>query len=100
MDAMTSRTSDASLLFDTVREAGALALAMARKGFRRWTKSDGTPVTEADIAVDTLLKEKLVGARPDYGWLSEETPDDPARLARRKLWIADPIDGTRAFAAH
>ena len=89
--------ADAKLLFDAVCEAGALALAMARKEFHQWRKRDGTPVTEADLAVDALLKDRLNGARPDYGWLSEETPDDPARLSRRRLWIADPIDGTRAF---
>jgi myo-inositol-1(or 4)-monophosphatase len=77
-----------------------LALKMAGERFRQWRKSDGTPVTEADLAVDALLKEKLHGARPDYGWLSEETPDHEDRLARPRLWIADPIDGTRAFAAH
>jgi myo-inositol-1(or 4)-monophosphatase len=91
-------TADAPLLFDAVRRAGELALALAAKRFERWTKSDGTPVTEADLAVDALLKEKLCDARPDYGWLSEETPDDPARLSRPNLWIADPIDGTRAYA--
>jgi myo-inositol-1(or 4)-monophosphatase len=94
-----SLASDAELLFAAVREAGALALSLSHKGFRQWRKSDGTPVTEVDMAVDALLKERLYGARPDYGWLSEETPDDPARLSRVRLWIADPIDGTRAFAA-
>jgi myo-inositol-1(or 4)-monophosphatase len=92
-------TADAELLFETVREAGELALGFVEKGFQEWRKADGTPVTEADLAVDAFLKEKLHGARLDYGWLSEETPDDDARLSRERLWIADPIDGTRAFAA-
>ena len=93
----TGHAADAELLFGVVREAGALALTFAHKGFRRWRKADGTPVTEADMAVDAFLKKELHGARPDYGWLSEEMPDDEARLSRERLWVADPIDGTRAF---
>ena len=58
-----------------------------------------SPVSEADLAVDKLLAEDLRGARPDYGWLSEETVDDRARLDRNRVFIVDPIDGTRAFLA-
>jgi myo-inositol-1(or 4)-monophosphatase len=89
--------SDAQLLFDTVREAGGLARRLAGEQVRRWTKPDGSEVTEADIRIDTLLRERLTAARPGYGWLSEETPDSAARLAHDTIWIADPIDGTRAF---
>jgi myo-inositol-1(or 4)-monophosphatase len=89
---------DAELLTDAVRRAGALAMTMFRNGARQWHKPDGTQVTEADLAVDRLLREKLTEARPDYGWLSEESPDDRARLERDRVWIADPIDGTRSFA--
>lgn len=88
--------ADAELLEDAVREAGALARSLFGQ-VKHWTKSDGSPVTEADLAVDKLLKERLHDARPDYGWLSEETPDTPDRLGCAKVWIADPIDGTRAF---
>ena len=56
-------------------------------------------MTEADLAVDRLLHERLRAARPDYGWMSEESPDDAARLEARRVFILDPIDGTRAFAA-
>jgi len=56
-------------------------------------------VTNADLAADELLKTTLRTARPDYGWLSEETVDDPARLSTRRLFVVDPIDGTRAFIA-
>lgn len=90
--------ADADLLRDTVRKAGALALSHFRTEIQRWTKSDGSPVTAADLAVDKLLRETLTAARPDYGWLSEETADSAERLARRVIWIADPIDGTRSFA--
>ena len=57
------------------------------------------PVTEADLAVDAMLRERLLAARPDYGWLSEESEDDPARLGAARLFVVDPIDGTRAFVA-
>ena len=54
-------------------------------------------MSEADLAVNALLKERLLSLRPDYGWLSEETRDNPDRLARRRVWVVDPIDGTRDF---
>jgi myo-inositol-1(or 4)-monophosphatase len=88
---------DLALILEAAQAAGALALDMKRQGVKRWDKGGGQPVTEADIAVDTLLKESLGAARPDYGWLSEETADDPARLARERLFVVDPIDGTIAF---
>ena len=92
-------TRDAALLQDTVREAGALAQSMFRTELKKWTKGASSPVTEADIAVNDLLEARLRGATPDYGWLSEESDDDPTRLSRRLTWIVDPIDGTRAYLA-
>ncbi len=62
-----------------------------------WKEADGSPVTNADLAADKLLTERLRSARPDYGWLSEETADDPDRLQRKRIFVVDPIDGTRAF---
>ena len=88
-----------ALLVRTVCEAGALALTMFRSPVRQWTKGESSPVSEADIAVDALLHERLVGANAEYGWLSEETEDGPARLDARNVWIVDPIDGTRAYLA-
>ncbi|WP_342643036.1 3'(2'),5'-bisphosphate nucleotidase CysQ [Rhodoligotrophos ferricapiens] len=88
---------DLDQLTEAVREAGALAMSLRAKGVDSWHKGDGTPVTEADMAVDRLLKERLLGARPDYGWLSEETADDKHRLQHERVWIVDPIDGTRSF---
>lgn len=71
-----------------------------RKDPQVWDKDDGAgPVTEADYAVDTMLREALTVARPDYGWLSEETEDSTARLSHRSVFVVDPIDGTRAFVA-
>jgi myo-inositol-1(or 4)-monophosphatase len=88
---------DLALLTGAAREAGALALEMRDRGLKIWSKSEGSPVTDADMAVDQLLKARLLSARPDYGWLSEETADDPARLAKRRLFVVDPIDGTAAY---
>jgi myo-inositol-1(or 4)-monophosphatase len=82
-----------------MREAGALALGFVADGARDWRKADGSVVTEADIAVDRLLHQRLVALEPAAAWLSEESLDDPARLAARRVWIVDPIDGTRAFVA-
>lgn len=90
---------DVALLKDTVREAGALALSMFRTDLKKWTKGASSPVSEADIAVNDLLEEKLRSATPDYGWLSEESADDEMRLAKPLVWIVDPIDGTRGYIA-
>ena len=81
-----------------VREAGALALQMFRGQLASWIKGASSPVSEADLAVDALLRERLLAIR-DAGWLSEETEDDPARLQRAEVWVVDPIDGTRAYLA-
>jgi len=93
----------AARLAAAVREAGDLALSMFRTPLRKWTKGPtSSPVCEADIAVDNLLRqqltaEKLAGADGAIAWLSEESADDPARLAAHYVWIVDPIDGTRAY---
>src|SRR6202795_721978 len=96
----TTSARDAALLTDTVRKAGALALSMFRTELKNWTKGASSPVSEADIAVNDLLESRLRSATPDYGWLSEETVDDDARLGKPLVWIVDPIDGTRAYLAH
>ena len=86
---------------EAAREAGRIACSYFRRGgkttARVWSKHGGSPVTEADVAVDSFLKVRLIEALPDAAWLSEETTDDPARLGAPRLWIVDPIDGTRAF---
>jgi myo-inositol-1(or 4)-monophosphatase len=92
-------TRDAELLTDTVREAGALALSLFRTELKNWTKGASSPVSEADIRVNDLLESRLRSATPDYGWLSEESVDDEARLEKRLVWIVDPIDGTRGYLA-
>ena len=92
-------TRDAVLLRDTVREAGALALSLFRTELKNWTKGASSPVSEADIAVNDLLEKRLRSATPDYGWLSEESADDETRLGKHRVWIVDPIDGTRGYLA-
>ena len=89
---------DLELLRDIVREAGNIAkAAFIANDSKAWNKSDSSPVTEADIAVNDFLEAKLMAARPDYGWLSEETRDDHSRHACPRSFVVDPIDGTRAF---
>ena len=91
---------DLALLTEAARDAGRIALRFWRKDPQVWDKGgEHGPVTEADLAVNDMLKARLLAARPGYGWLSEETPDDAARLACETVFIIDPIDGTRAFIA-
>jgi len=78
-------------------EAGALALKRWKTDFRRWEKEPGSPVCEVDLEVDALLKDRLKALLPDAGWLSEETADNPERLAHERVWVVDPIDGTRDY---
>ncbi len=94
---MPASEADFSLALAAAQEAGEIALGFFRRGPKWRRKADGTPVCEADLAVDAALRESLLDARPDYGWLSEETADSPARLSRRRLWVLDPVDGTSGF---
>lgn len=99
MQAPEAREADFALMKNAVRDAGALAMRFFLTDHKQWSKAhDNTPVTEADIEVNELLYRRLGGARPDYGWLSEETDDDSSRLTQSRVWVVDPIDGTRAFA--
>lgn len=86
------------LLNEAVREAGRIALTYYQTKLKTWMKDGDSIVTEADIAVNDQLQKALAHARPAYGWLSEETEDDAGRLSRTRVWVVDPIDGTRAFA--
>ena len=91
---------DLALLTEAAREAGRIALRFWRREHKVWDKGgEHGPVTEADLAVNDMLKARLLAARPGYGWLSEETPDSAERLAVDTVFIVDPIDGTRAFVA-
>ncbi|KIC45240.1 inositol monophosphatase [Ruegeria sp. ANG-S4] len=91
--------TDLPLLIDAAKQAGRIATRFSGPQAQRWDKPDGAgPVTEADLAVNTMLERELRTARPDYGWLSEETEDTEDRLHRDRVFIIDPIDGTRSFA--
>ncbi len=92
-------SGDLALLTAAARRAGEVVAPYWRNDPAVTIKADGSPVSAADLAVNAALHAMLAAARPDYGWLSEETPDDGARLDRRKVFIVDPIDGTRAFLA-
>lgn len=95
---VTSLAKDLSLLKGAVRKAGEIAMARyGREKLEVWTKPGNEPVTEVDFAVNEALKKMLMGARPDYGWLSEESTDDKERLKKDRVWVVDPIDGTRAY---
>lgn len=96
-DAEETHAADLALAVEVALEAGALSLEWLEKGAKSWNKSPGNPVTEADIAVNNLIERRLRTARPDYGWLSEESKDDPASRVHRSIWVIDPIDGTSAF---
>ncbi len=88
---------DLALIETAVREAGAIARGYFKGEYRHWDKGRGQPVTEADLAVDRHLHESLIGARPDYGWLSEESAESLDRRSADRTFIVDPIDGTVAF---
>ncbi|HTQ81704.1 MAG TPA: 3'(2'),5'-bisphosphate nucleotidase CysQ [Pseudolabrys sp.] len=81
-----------------MRGAGELAVSTSRGAYKRWTKGhDNSPVSDADIAVNDFLRERLSALVPEAGWLSEETEDHPPGRTQPSVWIVDPIDGTRAF---
>ncbi|MEM5471998.1 3'(2'),5'-bisphosphate nucleotidase CysQ [Hoeflea sp. AS60] len=91
---------DLALMVEASRLAADIAMSHFRKDPEVWYKHGGrSPVSEADIAIDELLKKLLLAARPDYGWLSEEAEDSEHRLAYSRVFIVDPIDGTRAYVA-
>ena len=82
--------ADLTLLEQAARKAGELALTYWEGSFQHWDKpEDAGPVTEADLAVNDLLHDMLTGARPSYGWLSEETQDDATRLTKDRCFIID-----------
>lgn len=89
--------ADLELAIRAARAAGRVVMAAFRTDAQVRYKNPEQPVTDADLAADRILHEMLLGERPEYGWLSEETKDSPARLSRRRLWVVDPIDGTNSF---
>jgi myo-inositol-1(or 4)-monophosphatase len=94
----SQRDAEWRCLRAAVAAASDLALRHFHTPSPHWFKGPGQVVTAADLEVDRLLHEALLGAFPEDAWLSEERADDRARLRRRRVWMVDPIDGTRAFA--
>lgn len=94
---MSDRNEDLALLRDAALAAGPIMRDGFHADYEVWSKGAAGPVTAIDLAVDAMLKERLRTARRDYGWLSEETADNPERLSKRRVFVVDPIDGTRAF---
>ncbi len=88
---------DLELLRSAAVSAGIIATSFFRQDVKTWTKDNASPVSEADYAVDNYLKQTLCAERPDYGWLSEETADDLERLNKKRVFVVDPIDGTRGY---
>ena len=88
---------DLALMRDAVADAAMVALDIYNQGFESWKKAGHQPVTDVDMAVNAHLETRLRRPRPDYGWLSEETRDDKSRFACKRVWVVDPIDGTRAL---
>src|SRR3982751_108767 len=96
-DTLTSYDSDLELLRTAAVTAGIIAASYFRRDLKTWTKENSSPVSEADIVLDKFLFSALTTARPGYGWLSEESADDLKRLEHKRVFIVDPIDGTRGF---
>ena len=93
----TSYSDDLELLRTSAVSAGIIACGFFRKDVKSWEKDNHSPVSEADLLVDRYLASSLLHARPSYGWLSEETADNPSRLDCERVFVVDPIDGTRGF---
>jgi len=93
--------NERSVAKNAASAAGAAILRIADEHYQTAAKqADRTVVTKADIEADNVLQKHLRTAFPEYGWLSEETKDDPARFERERVWIVDPMDGTREFVMH
>ncbi|MHA1303827.1 MAG: 3'(2'),5'-bisphosphate nucleotidase CysQ [Candidatus Heimdallarchaeaceae archaeon] len=84
-------------VIQTVEKANNLFLENVRNGYKTSYKHKNDPVTSVDLALDHFLREELLSNFPEFGWLSEETKDNPERLTKEYVWIVDPIDGTREF---
>lgn len=93
----SERAADLALAAEIAGNAGRIAMGHFGQPTTAWHKADGSPVSAADMAVNAYLKGVIAAARPDDGWLSEECADSAARLDKRRIWVVDPIDGTRDF---
>ncbi|MEO5363636.1 MAG: 3'(2'),5'-bisphosphate nucleotidase CysQ [Magnetococcus sp. DMHC-8] len=100
---MSDLHSDLALMEAAARQAGSVIMQYYQPGapvqshVHLQDKGRNNPLTKADMEADRLLRTQLLANRPSYGWLSEETTDDATRLACRRVWIVDPMDGTKEF---
>ena len=92
-----NNSQDLDLLIEAGVEAGKIAMKYFRSDNEVWMKSGNSPVSRADMEVNKFLYQYLRSARPQYGWLSEETDDNNYRLDQKWVFVVDPIDGTRGF---
>ncbi len=103
MTRMQQKTISSSSSYADILQRIEAAMDAARAVFARFRpgaieaeyKIGHDPVTEADRAVDAVLRQNLL--RDGEGWLSEETADNPSRLDKERVWIVDPLDGTHEF---
>ena len=98
MAEIDNASADLELLISAARAAGEIGMKYFESDLNDvWYKSGNSPVSKADVEIDQFLKSEFAANRPDYGWLSEETEDDPTRIDKERVVIVDPIDGTRGF---
>jgi myo-inositol-1(or 4)-monophosphatase len=91
-------SNEVAVLLQAVREAGSAIATLQSEGFSVTRKANNDLLTQADLLANDILKDKLTKAFPDDGWLSEESVDDPKRLQYKRVWVVDPIDGTKEYA--
>ena len=89
--------SELKIAKEAALQAGSIILKFYKSDYEIKDKGYHNPVTTADHAADLRLKEILMEARPNYGWLSEESIDSTERLSKERVWVVDPLDGTKEF---
>ncbi|MCH8891733.1 MAG: 3'(2'),5'-bisphosphate nucleotidase CysQ, partial [Myxococcales bacterium] len=86
-----------SIALEAAREAGAILRRHYELGTQTWEKSEDNPVTLADLEADKAIADRLGAAFPEDAILSEETIREDGRLEKHRVWIVDPMDGTKEF---
>ena len=93
-------SQDLELAIEAARAGGRIVAKYFKGDYEVTEKAPDNPLTIADTEADEEIKRIVLGARPDDGWLSEETRDSEARLSKERVWIVDPLDGTKEFTQH
>jgi myo-inositol-1(or 4)-monophosphatase len=97
---MSALAREREVAVQAARGAGAILRRHYEGVVEAREKGRDNPVTAADLESNTHIHETIAGAFPDDGWLSEETADSSERLGRRRVWVVDPLDGTKEFIQH